>query len=177
MNNIKFITDVDNVVNDWIGGFSPLEIKIIKKFSIDPILHLFSGNSVIGNIRVDINPKSKANIIENVFDFIKNCKDSFNTILLDPIYCSEERQEIWKEKYSKLGIKKEELYIFPYDTRKTKLLWNFFKVKYPKIIIIKSLNHYTIPNYRLLQGYDIYPGAFKPNRCLSIYQANNKKLI
>lgn len=176
MNNIRFVTDIDNVVNDWVGGFSPFEVKMINKYSKPPILHLFSGMSEIGNIRIDINPNSRATIIEDVFEYIQDCSEVFNTILLDPIYCSEERQEIWKEKYSKLGIKKEQLYIFPYDTRKTRELWEFFERKYSLRIIIKSLNHYTIPNYKLLQGFDIYPGAFKPNRCLSIYQSKNKRL-
>lgn len=174
-NNIQFITDVDAVRNDWIGGFSPFEVKIIRKYSKPPILHLFSGMSEIGDVRVDINPKSKAHHKIDVFDFIKenSCLTGFNTVLLDPIYCSEERQELWRERYSELGINKEDLYIFPYDTRRTKKLWNFFERLYPMRIIIKSLNHYTIPNYELLQGFDIYPGAFKPNRCLSIYQAKN----
>ena len=177
MNNIQFLTDVDYVFNDYIGGFSSLEEKIINKYAIHPILHLFSGVSEIGKYRVDINPNSKANIIEDVFEFIEDCQLEFNTILLDPIYCNEHREEIWRTKYyDNNAIDKEKLYVFPYDTRKTKLLWDFFERKYPKRIIIKSLNHYTIPNYILLQGFNIYPGAFKPNRCISIYQAKNNNL-
>ena len=176
MNNIQFITDIDNVVNDWVGGFSSFEIKQIKRYSEGIILHLFSGKSEIGDIRVDISPESNATIIQNVFDYIKENRPKVNTILLDPIYCSEDRQELWREKYSKLGIKKELLYIYPYDTRKTKKLWNYFLEILPLRIIIKSLNHYTIPGYKLLQGFDIYPGAFKPNRCLSIYERKNHKL-
>lgn len=176
-NQIHFLTDIDCVRNDWIGGFSQLEKNLIYKYAKLPILHLFSGNSIIGNIRVDINPNSKATKIKDVFEFIQEKqKIKFNTILLDPIYCSEERQEIWKNKYETLGIKKNELYIFPYDTRKTKTLWNFFEKEYPLKIIIKSLNFYTIPNYDLLQGFCLYPGAFKPNRCLAIYQAKNKQI-
>lgn len=175
MNNIKFLTDVDNIRNDWIGGFSPLEIKIIMKYSIKPILHLFSGASLIGEFRIDINSNSKATIIQDVFKFIKKCNIKFNTILLDPIYCNEHREEFWRSKYCKVSSVKN-LYIFPYDTRKTRELWKFFSIKYPERIIIKSLNHYSILNYSLLQGYDIYPGAFKPNRCISIYQKKNKSL-
>ena len=176
-NKICFLTDIDCVKNDWIGGFSKLEMKIIHNYAKKPILHLFSGNSNIGKIRIDINPNSKATKNQDVFKFIQeNQEIECNTILLDPIYCSEERQEIWKNKYETLGIKKEDLYIFPYDTRKTKKLWNFFEKNHPLRIIIKSLNFYTIPNYNLLQGFCLYVGAFKPNRCLSIYQAKYKNI-
>ena len=176
-NQIYFLTDIDCVKNDWIGGFSRLEKKIIYKFAKKPILHLFSGNSDIGKIRIDINPNSKATKIQDVFEFIqKKQKTPFKTILLDPIYSSEERQEIWKDKYEILGIKRDNLYVFPYDTRKTKKLWNFFKKELPLRIIIKSLNFYTIPNYNLIQGYCLYVGAFKPNRCLGIYQIKYKKI-
>lgn len=177
MNTIKFLKEreVRANINNYLGGFSPLELKIIEKYSIPPILHLFSGNSTIG-LTVDINPNSKAKIKMDVFEYIKNCAKEFNTILMDPIYSSEERKEIWRQKYSKLGIKGDALYIFPYDTRRTKELWDFFMRKYPKRIIIKSLSHYTIPGYDLLIGFNIYIGAFKPNRCISIFQAKNQKL-
>ncbi len=170
------MTDFDQVVNDYIGGFSEKERKIVMKFSIYPILHLFSGKSTIGDIRIDLNPDSNATHLVDVFEAIKridNNSYNINTILMDPIYCSEQRKEIWREKYK---CNEKDLYIFPYDTKKTKLLWNFFQKIYPKRIIIKSLNHYTIPGYELIQGYDIYPGAFKPNRCISIYQAKNNRL-
>ena len=175
-NNIAFVTDVDKGVNDWIGGCSPFEIKIINRYSKGRVLHLFSGMSRIGDVRVDINPRSKAHHKINVFDFIKenSCLTGFNTVLLDPIYCSEQRQELWRDRYSELGINRKDLYIFPYDTRRTKKLWSFFERLCPMRIIIKSLNHYTIPGYFLKQGFDIYPGAFKPNRCLSIYEKIEK---
>ena len=177
MNKIHFLKEreVRANINDYIGGFSKLELGIIHKYSIKPILHLFSGNSEIG-LTVDINPNSKATIKQDVFEYIQNCKDEFNTILMDPIYSSESRKEIWRQKYSQLGIKKEALYIFPYDTRRTRELWDFFIRKYPKRILIKSLSHYTIPGYDLLVGFNIYIGAFKPNRCISIYQAKNQKI-
>lgn len=173
MNEIKFLTDVDNVVNDWVGGFSRIEEKIILKYTISPVLHLFSGASKIGKIRVDIHPESNATVFQNVFDYIETCEGEFNTILMDPIYCSKQRQEFWKKKYGDI----KDLYIFPYDTRRTRLLWEFITKRYPKRVIIKSLSHYTIPGYKLRQGYNIYPGAFKPNRCLGIYETIDRRLF
>ncbi|MGV9198639.1 MAG: hypothetical protein ACOC4M_07345 [Promethearchaeia archaeon] len=174
-NQIKFVNDIDNVANNWVGGFSPKEKQIIEEYAKPPILHLFSGISEIGRIRVDISPKSNATIKQDVFDYIKYNFPKVNTILLDPIYCSEERQHFWKSRYAE-GLSESDyskLYIFPYDTRKTKKLWGYFQKISPVRIIIKSLNYYTIPNYHLLQGFNIYPGAFKPNRCLSIYQRDH----
>lgn len=176
-NQIMFLTDVDYVRNDWIGGFSPLEQKIIHKYTKPPILHLFSGNSLIGDIRIDINPNSKCTEIKDVFEYIKDCNESFNTILLDPIYSSANRVKFWREVYNEHNPKLyKKIYVFPYDTRRTKKLWDFFEKKYPLKIIIKSLGFYTIPNYKLLQGFCLYPGAFKPNRSLAIYQSKNHKL-
>jgi len=162
---IDFMTDVDCVKNDWVGGFSQLEINIIYKYSKLPILHLFSGSSSIGNIRVDCNPKSKATHVMDVFDYIKDNTPEVNTILMDPIY------------FENIKYEGDGLYKFPYDTRKTKILWNYIIKLYPPIVIIKCLGYYTIPGYILLKGYSLYPGAFKPNRCIGIYQAKNERLM
>ena len=178
LNEIKFLTDVDYVRNDWIGGFSPLEINLINKYTKSSILHLFSGSSSIGEIRVDINPKSQATIIDDVFKYIQNNNEKFNTILLDPIYSSEHRVKFWREVYNEHNPELfKKMYVFPYDTRRTKKLWDFFEKMYPLRIIIKSLGFYTIPKYKLLQGFSIYLGAYKPNRCLAIYQAKNHKIL
>lgn len=167
---MKYITDVDYVVNDWVGGFSPFERDVIFNYSKGKLLHLFSGNSDIGIERIDLNPNSNATIKIDVFEFIKTNKKQFNTILLDPIYCHEERVEIWKEKYGNL----KDLYVYPYDSRKTKILFDWFKNHNPEIIILKSMDVHQIPGFDIIQGYIIEVGAFKPNRTLVIYRSKSK---
>jgi len=171
-NNIAFVTDVDHVRNDWTGGFSPLETKIIQRYSVPPVLHLFSGASKIGDTRVDINPDAPATIHGDVFDNLHLCTREFNTILMDPIYCSEHRVEAWRARY---GDKKE-LYVFPYDTRRTRVLQEAISTSLAPRFIVKCLSFYTWPGYSLLQGFVIYPGAYKPARTLAIYQRENKSL-
>lgn len=173
--NIKFITDIDCVVNDYIGGFSPKEREIIKNNVITPILHLFSGNSNIG-YGIDLNPNSKADLIMDIFEFIKQpIKKKYNTILLDPVYCNTERMELWREKYSK-NIPKNKIYIYPYDSRKTKRLFDWFREYNPKIIILKSMDLHKIPGFRIEKAFIIEVGAFKPNRTLTIYHRNNSTI-
>jgi hypothetical protein len=59
----------------------------IQKTSSSPIrvLHLFSGISLIGDIRVDIE-RPEATHRADVLDFIGGCDDFFDVILLDPPY-------------------------------------------------------------------------------------------
>ena len=173
INNIAFITDVDQVRNDWVGGFSQKEMKIIQRYASPPILHLFSGASTFGDTRIDCNPTAPATIHGDVFKHLHECKRGYNTIILDPIYCSEHRQDAWKAKYGG----KEELYVFPYDTRRTAALQRALSTSGALTIIIKSLSFYTWPNYRLLQGFVIYPGAYKPARTIAILRKNNHALI
>jgi hypothetical protein len=136
--NIWLVTDVDCVSNEWIGGFSPLEIKIITQFAVHPILHLFCGNSQIGEIRVDINPKSQANMVMNVFDYIRVVKPNVVTILMDPIYCSVDKTAEWRRAYADVGMAKNDLYIYPYDAARTKVLFDWIKEVNPNRVIIKS---------------------------------------
>lgn len=76
------------------GAFTPTVEKSIgemldriQKVSNSPIriLHLFSGISLIGDIRVDIE-RPEATHREDVLDFIRCCNDYFDVILLDPPY-------------------------------------------------------------------------------------------
>ncbi len=173
MTIIEFTNDFQYVRNDWVGGFSKVEIKFIRKYAKKPILHLFSGKSKIGQIRIDINSESNATIIQDVFEYIEKNKPKINTILLDPIYCAEQRQEIWKNKYSKLGIDKKLLYIYPYDVKKTVKLYNFFEKINPERIIIKAYDRHIPKRYKILAGLNIEIGAFKPNRWIWVYERKN----
>jgi len=175
--NIWLVTDVDCVSNEWIGGFSPLEVKMINQFAVHPILHLFCGNSQIGEIRVDINPKSQANMVMNVFDYIRAVKPNVETILMDPIYCSVDKTAEWRRAYADVGMIKNDLYIYPYDAARTKVLFDWIKTVNPFRVIIKSLGHYPMEGYRITNGFNIYVGAYKPARCITIYERENGRLF
>lgn len=50
------------------------------------VLNLFAGRTKLGieEVRVDNNEKSVADHYIDAMDFIKNCNETFNTIILDP---------------------------------------------------------------------------------------------
>ena len=61
MNKIRIIK-VGNGTSEYFGNFTKKEIEIIKNHIIGYSLELFSGNSVIGDKRIDLYSK-KANLI------------------------------------------------------------------------------------------------------------------
>lgn len=72
------------------GEFQNNVLKIIQKelaqeLTHGRVLHLFSGSSRIGNVRVDIDNEN-ATDQKDVKDFLKNCEENFDVILLDPPY-------------------------------------------------------------------------------------------
>ena len=73
------------------GQFTPVVEKIIKYwFNKYPgkVLHLFSGASKIGDVRVDIdNPNAHWQM--EVETYLKRSQDNFEWILLDPLYLVE----------------------------------------------------------------------------------------
>ena len=73
------------------GGFTKTENKIVWKYGNDPshrpVLHLFSGASLVGDVRVDINEETPATHHEEVLEFLKKQKnESFAVVIADPPY-------------------------------------------------------------------------------------------
>jgi len=67
------------------GAFTPPIEAIIKSLITENTLHLFSGQSTIGKIRVDIEHPN-ATLKMNVKDFIKEETRDFDWVILDPPY-------------------------------------------------------------------------------------------
>lgn len=67
------------------GAFTPVVNNIIKTVSGGKVLHLYSGSSLIGDERVDIeHPNATINC--RVEDFIKGNKKYWDWVVLDPPY-------------------------------------------------------------------------------------------
>ena len=67
------------------GGFPSRVIKRIESIVQSPCLHLFSGSSKIGDVRIDINhPNATLNM--NVYDFVQQDKRDWKFVVLDPDY-------------------------------------------------------------------------------------------
>lgn len=74
------------------GQFTTPVINIIKKriAGCSRVLHLFSGSSTIGDVRVDLtHPAATHN--EDVFEFVQNCDEVWDYTILDPPYEMSER--------------------------------------------------------------------------------------
>jgi hypothetical protein len=71
--------------SSYPGAFTkPIE-DIIRNHIAGTVLHLFSGSSLIGDTRVDINHKN-ATLNYDVKDFIKTDKEHWDWVILDPPY-------------------------------------------------------------------------------------------
>ena len=67
------------------GAFTKPVEAIIKSQITGAVLHLFSGQSLIGNERIDIDNKN-ASLNCNVKDFIKSDNRHWDWVILDPPY-------------------------------------------------------------------------------------------
>ena len=84
------------------------EVKKIKEWVEDrckdgKVLNLFSGKTKlnINEFRVDIDKKEAiADVYMDVYDFIKNCEDRYDTIILDPPYSIRKSMEYYKGNYT-----------------------------------------------------------------------------
>lgn len=83
---------------EYPGAFPPKIEKIIRELvSKDkPVLHLFSGSSMIGDVRVDINPDSNATHKVDVFEFLKSDESQslWKWVIADPDYSDEQMHRL-----------------------------------------------------------------------------------
>ena len=167
--NVKII-NVDNGNNNYPGNFANKEISIINENLIPNTLHLFSGKSDIGNIRVDFSYSNECNCTMDVFDYLNdmiNIKDcNFNTIIIDAPY-----NQKFADKYQKLGSTPEQFIIFA-NAKKTTQLFNSVIEINPKRIILKSWNYYIVKGYKLKDCYICYAGGYRKPTFLIIMDKN-----
>lgn len=84
------------------------EVKKIKEWvesrsSKGKILNLFSGKTIlkINEYRVDIDKEGAvADVYMDVYEFVKNCKDRYDTIILDPPYSIRKSMEFYAGNYT-----------------------------------------------------------------------------
>jgi len=83
------------------GAFTPPVVRAINSVVRGKVLHLYSGSSLIGDVRVDIMHEN-ATINRKVEEFIKEDKRYWDWVLLDPPYALANRREIrgWGETHS-----------------------------------------------------------------------------
>ena len=84
------------------------EVKKIREWvedraSCGKILNLFSGKTKlnVNEFRVDVDTKEAiADVYMDVYDFVKNCNERYDTIILDPPYSIRKSMECYKGNYT-----------------------------------------------------------------------------
>ena len=161
------LINVGNGTTIYPGNFTREEITIIQKNLKSLTLHLFSGKSEIGDIRVDYTYGTHK---QDVFEFLKTYQGNPNTILLDPPY-----NQKFADKYQELGNTPKQFIIFA-DTEKTTLLFNLINALDSEIIILKSWNYYCLKRYTIDQCYICYPGGYRKSTFLIIMKRKQETM-
>jgi len=165
--NLELIK-VSNGTKEYPGNFTKQEIYIIKENIKGLTLHLFSGKSDIGNLRIDYTYSNECNCTMNVFDYLDDIEhikdDCFKTIIIDAPY-----NQKFANKYQKIGNTPKQFIIFA-NTKDTTILFNKVIEINPEIIILKSWNYYIVKGYKLKKGYICYPGGYRKSTLLIIME-------
>jgi len=159
---IKLIK-VGNGNSDYPGNFTRKEKNIILKNLIFPSLHLFSGKSTIGTVKIDY---KYGNHKIDVFYYLKNFTKygNFKTVIIDAPYNKK-----FADKYKKLGNTPKQFIIFA-QAKKTTELFNYVKDISPDIIILKSWNYYCLAGYNIKECYVCYPGGYRKSTFLIVME-------
>ena len=164
---------VSNGTDDYPGNFTKEEKTIIQRYIKGNILHLFSGKSKIGHIRVDYSC-NEATHKTDVFGFLNSVlcasKETFDTVILDPPY-----NKRFADEYQALGNTFEQFIIFA-NSEKTTLLFNLLEKLKPTRIIIKSWNYYVPRNYRRFKCFVCYAGGYRKPTFLMICERKQNPL-
>ena len=148
-------SNVDNG-GKYPGSFTKKEYSWLSQFSKGKILHLFSGSSQLGDIRVDL-ANLAATINADVFKYLSQPLDHFDTVILDPPY-----NQKFAEKYAKLsGTDWRKQFIIFAQTEKTTTLFNRLIELSPQRIILKSWNWYVVKGYYPFKAFVCYAGGYR----------------
>ena len=153
------IITVSNGSNEYPGNFTPKEKTIIRYNSTGRVLNLFSGKSLLGDVRVDF---SFGNVKEDVFYYMASVSEYFDTVILDAPYNKKVA-----DKYQEIGDTPNQFIIFV-NSRMTTVLFDYILKMRPKIIILKSWNYYVPKGYEVLKSYLCYPGGYRKSTILLI---------
>ncbi len=151
----------DVQTKNYPGAFSKRCEKVLLNTikNSNKVLHLFSGTSKIGNVRIDLE-RLEATINEDVYKFIKStfAQQNWEWVILDPPYKIENSQQDLKEYKDQTPVSA--------SIPKRRALCDFFR-KYCNNIL--WLNHCApLPNgfYREKIWF-FFPGGYRTIRILS----------
>lgn len=77
-----------------LGGFTLREAEVAAYYAEPEVLHLFSGESRLGDVRVDLDKASAATVRADVLSFVGTLpKQHFRTVVADPPYNAKYQAE------------------------------------------------------------------------------------
>ena len=83
---------------EYPGAFPPKVDELIRKITRDqhPILHLFSGSSNIGDVRVDVESHPNVTHVMDAFNYIKSseAQHKWSHVIGDPDYNAEQQHRL-----------------------------------------------------------------------------------
>jgi len=148
------------------GGFPSRVIKRIESIIESPCLHLFSGSSKIGDVRIDIShPNATLNM--NVYDFIQDDKRNWKFVLLDPDYHIS-RKDV------KLKVHGLKDYVGG-NKLAEKLLYQFFQ-KHTENVLWFDMSSYCCKGFFRNRVFFYLMGSSRPIRALTWLKREGTKL-
>ena len=167
------VTGLGMNVSGYPGAFTSTVETIIKKHISSPCVHLFSGISKIGDVRIDLaRPEATKN--ENVLDFVRTDQRKWKWCLLDPPYLLADYGRKFKsgsleEKYASVKSMSSDV-----ELRKALQIW--FQDHVENIIWLD----YCAPlplGFRRQKLWFLLPGGYHTIRVLSLLTRKNENLI
>lgn len=96
-------------LNKYTFSIKPIR-EWVEINSKGKVLNLFAGKTKLklNEIRIDVDKTMKADFYIDAYDFVKQCKDRFDTIILDPPYAYRKSMEMYNgHKASRLNMIKD----------------------------------------------------------------------
>lgn len=141
-------------------------MPIIKSVLYGKILHLYSGSSFIGDVRIDLeHPNATHNC--RVEDFIQNDGDKFDWVLLDPPYAITRRKKL--DKYAESASLSS-------DVKWRNEIKNYFRTHTENILWLDYCAP-QVKGFRRKKIWLLLPGGYHHVRCLSWLQKEMEILI
>ena len=150
------VTGMGFNITGYPGAFTPVVKNIIEKTIHCKILHLFSGQSEIGEERIDIKHVNATKKI-NVKDFLRVNNQNWDWVLLDPPY-----NLMKKNKTREYKIQQP----FSADVKLRNLLRNYC-IKHTENILWLDYCAPMVKGFRRKKLWLLLPGGFHNVRILS----------
>ena len=87
----------------YVGAFPPAVERRVGQIAEHPLLHLFSGRSRLGDVRVDLE-RPEATINCDVLEFVRNHNADYKFVIADPPYELYNADEKLRQYASKVAV-------------------------------------------------------------------------